>query len=72
MAASGFFLSHDVAIWAQFSEKKYHFAPPPTPIGEGLELGISFWHTYTHIVKFLLLLLLLLIWWNQHAVCTPK
>jgi hypothetical protein len=25
---------------------KYHFAPPPTPIGEGLELGISFWHTY--------------------------
>jgi hypothetical protein len=52
--------------------KKYHFAPPPTPIGEGLELGISLWHTYTPIVKFLLLLFILLVWWNQHAVCTPS
>jgi hypothetical protein len=46
MAASDFFSPHDVAIWAQFSKKNYHFAPPPTPIGEGLELGISFWHTF--------------------------
>jgi len=47
MAASDFFSPHEVAIWAHFSLKKNHFAPPPTPIVEGLELGISFWHTYT-------------------------
>jgi hypothetical protein len=64
MAGFRYFSPHDV--------RKYHFAPPPTPIGEGLELGIYFWHTFTPIVKFLLLLLLLLVWWNQHAVCTLK
>ncbi len=47
MAASDIFSPHDVAISAQFFLKKNHFAPPPTPIVEGLELGISFWHTYT-------------------------
>jgi hypothetical protein len=56
-----------------FLFKKYHFAPPPTPIGEGLELGISFWHTYNPIVKFLLLLLLLLlVWWEPTCSLHPK
>ncbi len=80
-------LEHIVHIWQlqifsllmmwqfgpNFLFKKYHFAPPPTPIGEGLELGISFWHTYTPIVKFLLLLLLLLlVWWEPTCSLHPK
>jgi hypothetical protein len=71
MVASNFFLLMMWRFGPNFL-KKNHFAPPPTPTGEGLELGISFWHTYTPIVKFLLLLLLLLVWWNEHAACTPK
>jgi hypothetical protein len=72
MVASDFFL---LVMW-RFGPsflKKYHFAPPPTPIGGGLELGISFWHTYTPIVKFLLLLLLLLlVWWTNMQFAPPS
>jgi hypothetical protein len=52
MAASDFFLLVMWRFGLSFL-KKCHFAPPPTPIGGGLELGISFWHTSTPIVKFL-------------------
>jgi hypothetical protein len=45
MAASDFFLLMMWRFGPSFL-KKIHFAPPPTPIGEGVERGISFWHTF--------------------------